>query len=163
MPVLIKSPPTMWWLRLIFLLIPPAAATCFCSHSKTPTRIISKYLQYAYLPYGICLVNFFFAFFRFLNKIQDGRQNPMAHTRAWTASSICFMFGLKERPYSGRELKSFWCDSDNKNFDFYIIGTHSNNVLIWFTKRILGTVFLCPYNVCPKWLSLTSSQIRQNA
>ena len=33
---------------------------------------------------------------------------------------------------------------------FYIIGTHSNNVLIWFTKRILGTVFLCPYNVCPK-------------
>ena len=28
------------------------------------------------------------------------------------------MFGLKERPYSGRELKSFWCDSDNKNFDF---------------------------------------------
>ena len=33
---------------------------------------------------------------------------------------------------------------------YYIIGTHSNNVLIWFTKRILGTVFLCPYNVCPK-------------
>ena len=32
----------------------------------------------------------------------------------------------------------------------YIIGTHSNNVLIWFTKRILGTVFLCSYNVCPK-------------
>ena len=33
---------------------------------------------------------------------------------------------------------------------FYIIGTHSNNVLIWFTKGILGTIFLCPYNVCPK-------------
>ena len=33
---------------------------------------------------------------------------------------------------------------------FYIIGTHSNNVLIWFTKRILSTVFLCPYNVCLK-------------
>ena len=32
----------------------------------------------------------------------------------------------------------------------YIIGTHSNNVLIWLTKRILGTVFLCPYSVCPK-------------
>ena len=46
---------------------------------------------------------------------------------------------------------------------FYIIRTHSNIVLIWFTKRILGTVFLCPYNVCPKWVSLTSSQIRQNA
>ena len=33
----------------------------------------------------------------------------MAH-----ASSICFMFGLKERPYPGRELESFWCYSDNK-------------------------------------------------
>ena len=41
---------------------------------------------------------------------------------------------------------------------FYIIGTHSNNVLIWFTKRILGTVFLWPFSVCPKWLSITSSQ-----
>ena len=47
---------------LLFLLSPPAgaaAATCFCSHSKTPTRSISKYLQYAYWPWGICLVNFF--------------------------------------------------------------------------------------------------------
>ena len=32
---------------LLFLLSPPAAAFCFCSHSKTPTRIFSKYLQYA--------------------------------------------------------------------------------------------------------------------
>ena len=64
---------------LLFLLSPPAAAaTCFCSHSKTPSRIISKYLQYAYWPCGICLVNFFFAFFSFFSKIQDGRQNPMA-------------------------------------------------------------------------------------
>ena len=29
------------------------------------------------------------------------------------------MFGLKERPYPGRVLISFWCDSDNKNFDFF--------------------------------------------
>ena len=50
-----------------------------------------------------------------VNKIQNDRQNP----RAWTAPSICFMFGLKERPYSGHELKSFWCDSDNKNFDIF--------------------------------------------
>ena len=67
---------------LLFLLSPPAAATCFCSHSKTPTRIISKYLQYAYWPWGICLVNFIFAFSSFFNKIQDGRQNPMAHATA---------------------------------------------------------------------------------
>ena len=31
--------------------------------------------------------------------------------------------------------------------NFYIIGTHSNNVLIWFTKRILGTVF-CDHFPC---------------
>ena len=60
----------------------PTAATCFCSHSKTPTRIISKYLQYAYCPWGICVVNFYFAFFSFFGKIQNGRQNPMAHARA---------------------------------------------------------------------------------
>ena len=129
----ISETPTCRWLYFIlhthilggggckcsFSSLHPLAATCFCSHSKTPTQIISKYLQYAYWPWGICLLNFFFAFFSFFNKIQDGRQNPMAHARARTASSICFMFGLNERPYSGRELKSFWCDSDNKNFDFF--------------------------------------------
>ena len=48
---------------LLFLLSPPAAAaTCFCSHSKTPTRNISKYLQYSYWPLGICLVIFFLRF-----------------------------------------------------------------------------------------------------
>ena len=30
---------------------------------------------------------------------------------------------------------------------YYIIGTHSNNVLIWFTKRILCTVF-CGHFLC---------------
>ena len=104
---------------LLFLPSPPAAATCFCSHLKIPTRIISKYSQYAYWPWGIRLVNFFFSFFSFFNKIQDGRQNPVAHAKARTASSICFMFGLNERPYSGRELKSCWCDSGDKNFDFF--------------------------------------------
>ena len=32
-------------------------------------------------------------------------------------------------------------------FTFYIIGTLFNYVLIWFTKRILGAVFLCPFSV----------------
>ena len=27
------------------------------------------------------------------------------------------MFGLIEIPYPGRVRKSFWCDSDNKNFE----------------------------------------------
>ena len=49
---------------LLFLLSPLAAAAfCFCSHSKTPARIISKYLQYAFWPLGICLVIFFLSFF----------------------------------------------------------------------------------------------------
>ena len=47
---------------LLFLLSPPAAATCFCSHSKNPTGIISKFLQYAYWPWWICLLNFFLRF-----------------------------------------------------------------------------------------------------
>ena len=29
-----------------------------------------------------------------------------------------FMFGLKKRPYRAHVLTSFWCVSDNKNFDF---------------------------------------------
>ena len=28
------------------------------------------------------------------------------------------MFGLKERPYSAHVEVSFWCDSDNKNYEF---------------------------------------------
>ena len=44
-----------------------------------------------------------FAFFSFFNKIQDGSQNPMVCAIAWTALSICFMFGLKRRPYPGCE------------------------------------------------------------
>ena len=28
------------------------------------------------------------------------------------------MFGLKERPYSAHVI-SFWCDPDNKNYDFF--------------------------------------------
>ena len=46
---------------LLFLPSSPVAFY-FCSHSKTPARIIPKYLQYAYWPWGICLVNFFLHF-----------------------------------------------------------------------------------------------------
>ena len=31
------------------------------------------------------------------------------------------LLGLKEEPYPGRVLISFWCDYDNKNF-FYVLG-----------------------------------------
>ena len=30
------------------------------------------------------------------------------------------MFGLKERPYPGRVLKSFWCDFDNQKTLIYL-------------------------------------------
>ena len=50
---------------------------------------------------------------------QDGHQNPMSLSRAWIALWICFMFGLKERPYPAHVLIIFWCDSDNKSFDFF--------------------------------------------
>ena len=30
------------------------------------------------------------------------------------------MFGLTERPYPEHVLICFWCDSDNKNFDFFL-------------------------------------------
>ena len=39
------------------------------------------------------------------------------------------MFGLKEIPYPGRVLTSSWCDSDNKNLDFFLF-------------RILGDISL---------------------
>ena len=42
----------------------------------------------------------------------------MSLSRASTALCICVMFGLMGRPYPGRVLKGFWCDSDNKNFNF---------------------------------------------
>ena len=100
---------------LLFLSPQAAAGTAafrFCSHTKTPARIISKYLEYAYCPWGICLV-ILFAYFSFFNNLQDVRQHPLS-----LASLISFMFDLEERPYPGRALISFWCDSDNKNFDF---------------------------------------------
>ena len=39
----------------------------------------------------------------------------MSLSKPWTASWICFKFDLKERPYSGRGMISFWCDYDDKN------------------------------------------------
>ena len=71
---------------------------------------------------------------------------------AWQVTNAILHTGLNgsasdPNPYTADCIKfganySFLC--------FYIIGTHSNNVLICFTKRILGSVLLCPYNGCPK-------------
>ena len=68
-------------------------------------------------------------------KIQDGRQNPMSLSRAWTALWICFMFGFKERPHPVHVLISFWCDSDNNNFFLF------QNFCGYFIFVNLATVF----------------------
>ena len=72
---------------LLFLLSPPAAAaaTCFCSHLKTPTRIISKYLQYAYWPWGICLV-----IFQFLQ--QNPRWPPKSYGARYSLNRFIDLF-----------------------------------------------------------------------
>ena len=103
------------WIKLLFLLLSPPAATaaafCFCSHSETPARIISKYLQ----------KNNFLGVFQFLQ--QNPRSPPKSYVAHYSLNRfiVCFMFGLRERPHPGRVLISFWCHSDNKNFDFFAI------------------------------------------
>ena len=124
----------MWWWRLIV----------FAESARRHRHLFLLSLKNPYSNYfqifTVCILaprnlpGNFFAFFSLSNKIQDGRQNPMAHARAQTASSICFMAGLKERPYSGRELKSFWCDSDNKNFDFCILADISVLLILAIIK-----------------------------
>ena len=66
------------------------------------------------------------------------------------------MFGLNERPYAGCELKSFGCDSANKNFDFFTFQNFSEffsfvyfgyhqNLLISYTPLL--RVFLNIYSM----------------
>ena len=109
----------MWWWRLIVFAKSARRRHLFSLSIENPYSAYFQIFAVCILALGNLSGEFFFAFFSFL-KIQDGRQNPMAHARARTALSICFMFGLNERPYSGRELKIFWCDSDNKNFYFFM-------------------------------------------
>ena len=98
----------MWWWRLIvFAEFARRRRHLFLLSLKNPYSDYFQIFTVCILALGNLPGIFFFALFSFFNKIQDGRQNPMAHARAQTASLICFMFGLKERPYPGRELKSF--------------------------------------------------------
>ena len=142
----------MWWWRLIVF------AESARHHRRRRRHLFLLSLENPYSDYfqifAVCILalgnlsdNFFFAIFSFFNKIQDGRQNPMAHARARTASSICFMFGLNERPYSGRELKSFWCDSDNKIFDFFTFYYFSGYFCFaHFGHHKFGNIAIQPYS-----------------
>ena len=72
------------------------------------------------------------------------------------------MFGLKERPYSAHVLISFWCDSDNKKYDFFTFqnfsrffsfvyfGYHQNLVILYSYTPLLG-LFLnfCSMHIGP--------------
>ena len=73
----------MWWWRLIV----------FAESARRRRHLFLLSLENPYSDYfqifAVCILalgnlsgNFFFAFFSFSNKIQDGRQNPIAHARA---------------------------------------------------------------------------------
>ena len=73
----------MWWWRLIV----------FAESNRRRRHLFLLSLENPYSDYFqifvVCILalgnlsgKFFFAFFIFLNKIQDGRQNPMAHATA---------------------------------------------------------------------------------
>ena len=90
----------------------------------------------------------FLAFFSFFNKIQDGHQNPMSLTRAWTASCICIMLGWKEESYPGHVLimiiKMYifftFCDF-SWYFSFAHFGYYQNlviNIVIQLKCYLLG-------------------------
>ena len=92
----------MWWWRLIVFSESARSRRrhLFLLSLENPYSDYFQIFTVCILALGNLSGNFFFAFPSFFNKIQDGRQNPMAHARGSTAASICFMFGLRERPYS---------------------------------------------------------------
>ena len=87
-----------WWGLIVFAESARRRRHLFLLSLENPHSDYFQIFAVCILALGNLPGNVFFAFFSFFNKIQDDRQNPMAHARAWTASSICFMFGLKERP-----------------------------------------------------------------
>ena len=71
------------------------------------------------------------------------------------------MFGLKERPYSAHVLISFWCDSDNKNYDFFtflnfsgyfgfVHFSYHQNLLIWLYTPIGLFLNICSMHIVLK-------------
>ena len=77
--LIFKSPPTLWWWRLI-VFAESARRRLFLLSLENPYSDYFQIFAVCILALGICLVNFFFAFFSFFNKIQ-GRQNPIAHAK----------------------------------------------------------------------------------
>ena len=47
------------------------------------------------------------------------------------------MFGLKESPYPAHVLISLWCDSDNKNFLFFLYSSILADISVLFILAII--------------------------
>ena len=141
----------MWWWRFIVFAEPAHRRRRRIWLLLSLENTCSDYFQI----FAVCILALgnlpgnFFSFFSSFNKIQDGRQNPISLSRAYTASWICFMFGLKGRAYPGRVLKSSWSDLDNENFffpfqnfsryfSFIHFGYHLNNIVIQLKWYLLG-------------------------
>ena len=71
----------MWWWRLI-VFAGSAHRPLFLLSLENPYSDYFQIFAACILVLGNLSGKFFFAFFSFSNKIQDGRQNPMAHATA---------------------------------------------------------------------------------
>ena len=80
--IIIKSPPTMCWWRLIVFAESARRRHLFLLSLENTYSDYFQIFAVCILALGNLPSNFFFSFFSFFNKIQDGRQNPMAHARA---------------------------------------------------------------------------------
>ena len=73
----------MWWWRLIvFAESAHGRRILFLLSLENPCSNYFQIFAVCILALGNLPGNFFFAFFSFFNKIQDGRQNPMSLSRA---------------------------------------------------------------------------------
>ena len=77
----IKSPPTLWWWRLIVFAESARRRHLFLLSLENPYSDYFQIFAVCILALGNLPSDFFSAFVSFFNKIQDGRQNPMAHAR----------------------------------------------------------------------------------
>ena len=80
------------------------------------------------------------------------------------------MFGLKERSYPAHVLISFWCDSENKHFDFFTFQNlsgyfsfvhfgYDQNFIIWLytPARIISKYLLALGNLPGKFFRCFSA------
>ena len=77
-----KSPPTLWWWRLIVFAESAGRRHLFLLSLENPYSDYFQIFAVCILALGNLPGDFFSAFVSFFNKIQDDRQNTMAHATA---------------------------------------------------------------------------------